>query len=97
MDNWEEVMRMIKEDPSSKKYPLQLGNQSVTLYLPERVTIEIREKEAKCLLLKSLSGVDALEPVRPLLISLQSCGYILEYVRLRQGGGKDERRGKDST
>jgi len=97
MNNWEEVMRTIEGDVSSKKYPLQLGNQSVALYLPERVTIEIDEKKTKRLLLKSLSGVNALEPIRTLLVSLQSCGYILEYVRLRQGGEKDEYRGKGSA
>ncbi len=97
MGNWEEVMRIIAEDASLKKYSLQLGSQSVTLYLAERVTIEISKKETKCLLLKSLSGVGALEPIRTLLVLLQSCGYILEYVRLRQGGGKDEQRGKDSA
>ena len=90
MDNWEEVMRMIKEEPALKKYPLQFGNQSVTLYLPERVTIELSGKGTKCLLLKPLSGVGALESIRTLLVSLQSCGYILEYVKLRQGGGKYE-------
>ena len=82
MSNWEEVMQTIEGDPSVKKYPIQLGNQSVAFYLPERVAIEISEKEAKCLLLKSSSGVKALEPIKALLVLLQNRGYTLEYVRL---------------